>query len=261
MPRTLNSEDYGQQFFDEIGEPARSSAGIVVPMVLNDLSPRSVVDFGCGEGHWLSSFAERGVQEILGYDGPHVDQSRLRIEPAAFHVADLERAKPTDRPFDLAVSLEVAEHLSRAGGEHLLDALCGSSQLVLFSAAVPGQGGTHHINEQWLEYWIDGFKRRGFRFLDAYRPRIAYDHRIAWWYRQNIVLFIASERYDAILDRLPFQPPREEGQEWVHVETIRAIIRPRGLLRAIPRSLVGSVRGRLQRFTSTYFSAREGRKR
>jgi hypothetical protein len=48
--------------------------------------------------------------------------------------------------YGLAICLEVAEHLSCKTEAHLVHALTQSAPLVLFSAAVPALGGSHHIS-------------------------------------------------------------------------------------------------------------------
>ena len=244
----ISTKAYDPRFFASIAPSSLDSASIIVPLVLRDLAPASVVDFGCGEGAWLSTFVANGLEDVEGIDGDHVDRTMLRIEARRFTAMDLEHALPTRRRFDLAMSLEVAEHLTADGGRRLVDALCKSSEVVLFSAAVPGQGGTHHINEQWLEYWIEQFEINGHRLFDVYRPRIAFDRRIAWWYRQNLVLFASNSAASKLPAAWTARGP-DSGQEWVHIETVRALLRPRGLLRILPRSLAASIRGRLHRYT------------
>ena len=64
---------------------------------------------------------------------------------------------------------------------------------VLFSAALPGQGGTHHINEQWHGYWHRLFSQRGFDCFDVLRPRLCSNRDVAWWFRQNIFMYAARE--------------------------------------------------------------------
>jgi hypothetical protein len=198
------------------------------------------------------------VRDVLGLDGAHVSRERLRIPAEHFAVMDLERVTPTTRQFDLALCLEVAEHLSAAGGKRLVNALCQSSPVVIFSAAAPGQGGTHHVNEQWLEYWISTFAISGFIPFDIYRPRIAYDFRIAWWYRQNIMLFVAPGLEEHFRARFR-DTPRFVGQEWVHVETVRHLLTVRGILRALPQSVWRSLSTKVRRLQRPPASSNRGR--
>src|SRR5216683_5640462 len=107
---------YSPEFFHAVTEQAVRSAAVVVPLVMDLVRPKSVVDVGCGTGAWLAAFHAAGVQEILGIDGDYLDQASLRIPPEAFTKADLEAAVALGRSFDLCVSLEVAEHLPASAG-------------------------------------------------------------------------------------------------------------------------------------------------
>ena len=124
---------------------------------------KSVVDVGCGDGSWLFVLQEDyGKDDILGIDGPWIHEDQLNIPKECFLRAPLDESLPIDRKFDMAISLEVAEHLPEARAEGFVEDLTRLAPLVLFSAAVPGQGGTNHVNEQWQDYWIALFGARGF---------------------------------------------------------------------------------------------------
>jgi hypothetical protein len=98
--------------------------------------------------------------------------------------------------YDLAVCLEVAEHLPESSAADLVRALTAFAPVVLFSAAVPGQGGVGHINEQWPAYWKGLFEQHGFYRRDPIRPRIWTNERVHWWYRQNIFLFASRQKVE-----------------------------------------------------------------
>lgn len=152
--------------------------------------PASILDVGCGIGTWGLAAAERGVGDYVGMDGNWVDRNSLVIPQSNFHFADFERPLTLlGRRFDLAISLEVAEHLTAAAGERLVSYLTEHADLVLFSAAIPGQGGVGHINEQWPSYWAKKFSTHRFMPFDLLRPAICGDQLIKSWYRQNSVLY------------------------------------------------------------------------
>ena len=180
---------YDERFFAHIREDSYRSATVLVPLVMELLRPTSVIDVGCGHGFWLRAFAERGVALIRGIDGEYVERSKLLIEPHCFTAADLSQPFRREGHYDLAVCLEVAEHLPTAQSRSLVGALTESAPAVLFSAAFPGQGGTGHVNEQWPSYWRDLFAEAGFRMFDCLRPHIQGDERVDWWYRHNIFIF------------------------------------------------------------------------
>src|SRR5690606_16087480 len=124
---------------------------IIAPYVFKEVRPKSVVDVGCGLGTFLRAFKDLGVKDVYGLDGPWVRRDLLYkyIEEGEFEEADLEKPIEVTRRFDLAISLEVAEHLSEARADGFVADLGKLSDNILFSAAIPGQGGDHHINEQW----------------------------------------------------------------------------------------------------------------
>jgi SAM-dependent methyltransferase len=180
---------YDRSFFDGIGDGSARSASVVVPMLLEATSATSLVDFGCGDGSWLAEWRQRGVCDVLGIDGPHVDPTRLKIPAENLLALDLRAPQPAPRRFDLATCLEVAEHLPASSADDLVDALVASADAVAFGAAVPGQEGTGHINLQWQSYWAGLFARRGFAPVDVIRKRCWDDASVEWWYSQNTLLY------------------------------------------------------------------------
>ncbi len=205
---------YDQSFFKNMDRGADHAAGVVVPLVLEMVRPTSVLDVGCGTGGWLKHFSERGVADVFGVDGPWVSASQLLIPEPCFRRVDLEKPFSLGRTFDLVVCLEVAEHLPPACAESFIDSLAGHGDVVLFSAAAPYQGGTHHVNEQWLSYWVEKWAQRQYVGVDPLRRRL-WDHlgqHETWIYAQNMVFFVkraALDRYAALLREFEFQggPP------------------------------------------------------
>lgn len=185
---------YDHQFYADLEETALPSARHIVPMLRGWLTIDSVVDAGCGDGSWLSVFKEAGASRVLGLDGPWVDEAQLKIPADCFRRRRIDEALAVeDGPFDLAMTLEVAEHLPPARAPGFVAELCALAPVVLFSAAIPDQGGEHHVNEQWPRYWADLFADRGFRAIDAIRPAVWEAPDVCWWYKQNCLLF-ASDR-------------------------------------------------------------------
>jgi SAM-dependent methyltransferase len=180
---------YTDEFFDGHLEGSRRSARLVVPMIMELVRPKRVVDVGCGRGTWLAAFREHGVEEILGIDGEYVDRQRLEIAPHEFLACDLSSPIAVDGRFDLSVSLEVAEHLPERSADAFVELLTRLAPVVLFSAAVPCQGGTNHVNEQWPDYWASRFEYRGYQTCDYIRDRIWDNPDVECWYAQNILLF------------------------------------------------------------------------
>jgi len=202
-------------------EPSLRSARIVVPILMNVISPNSVVDVGCAWGSWLKAFQENGVPVVRGFDGGWVDVDKLVIDQKNFRRVDLAEPFEIDGRFDLAVCLEVAEHLPDWAGRRLIQALTQAAPLVLFSAAIPGQGGHGHVNEQWPDYWASLFSTYGFRRLDPIRRHVWQNSQIAWWYRQNIFLFASD---DAIVKSAALQAAAQDTSasevEWVNKDIV-----------------------------------------
>ena len=186
------SDTYDRKFYDIVSGTALPSARRVVPHIVQWLHPTRVIDIGCGEGAWLIEFLRLGCH-VVGVDGKFVEKGRLLIPLPTFVQRDLELPLTdvvSDFAFDLALSLEVAEHLSAHRAEGFVDDLVSFSDRVLFSAAIPGQGGYGHINEQPHQYWIRMFEDRGYAVTTVLQRRFANDPEVASWYRSNMLLFV-----------------------------------------------------------------------
>lgn len=171
---------------------AEGGAGAVVGLLQDWLAPATVLDVGCGLGVWLEQWRERGARAV-GVDGDYIDRSSLRFPSDDFHPADLTKPLDLGRRFDLVMSLEVAEHIDERFADTFVASLARHGDVILFSAAIPLQGGVSHVNCQWQAYWATKFAAEGFTALDVIRPRIWHDENIAWWYRQNTILYARHE--------------------------------------------------------------------
>ncbi len=191
---------YNDDFFGRVTDGALESARVVAPIVIDLVRAHSVVDFGCGLGAWTRAFRDAGLETVLGLDGAYVDRSKLLISTDEFREANLEKPVELGRRFDLAMCLEVAEHLPTRASRTLVRTLAEAAPVVLFAAAVPGQGGTHHVNEQWPEFWDRAFAGPGFLRFDWIRHRIWQDRRVKWWYRQNLYLYMARSTADELVN-------------------------------------------------------------
>ncbi len=219
------NEHYPESFYATRNARSKASADTILALALEYLPPiESVVDYGCGVGTWLASAKALGVARVHGYEGRWLDPELLEIERDEFSFADFaERIAPEDgTAADLAISLEVAEHLPSACADEFVALLARSADFVLFSAAIPGQGGKGHVNGQWPEYWISRFEARGFVAFDALRPRIWADTRIRPWYRQNVLLFVRRERIAET--SLDVHDPKLAPRALVHPSIYEAVL-------------------------------------
>jgi SAM-dependent methyltransferase len=180
---------YDDAFYTRQREGSKRSARIILPIIFDLIKPQSIVDIGCGVGTWLSVASELGVGNLVGFEGNWVKDVRKEEGNFSVNFSDLERKIATADRFDLAICLEVAEHLSEARADSLVADLCSLSDVVLFGAAVPGQGGTGHVNEQWQSYWANNFQKNGLLAYDVIRPEVWTNDQVRPWYRQNILLY------------------------------------------------------------------------
>jgi hypothetical protein len=67
------------------------------------------------------------------------------------------------------------------------------SQVIIFTAAPPGQGGTNHVNEQPPSYWISKFQERGFKYAEElsqrWRESWEAEDNVESWYQKNLMIF------------------------------------------------------------------------
>ena len=118
----------------------------------------------------------------------------LVIPRECFFEVDLDKPIEIKRRFDLAISIEVAEHLSKNIAVEFIKTLTCASDIVLFSAAIPFQGGTNHINEQWPEYWNNIFKTYNYVAVDCMRKKFWANNEVLDFHKQNILLYVNKER-------------------------------------------------------------------
>jgi SAM-dependent methyltransferase len=181
---------YAPSFYQGVAARAAESAPAVLECVLQYIRPKTVVDVGCGTGEWLHAISSLTEVEVLGIDSLDVPTEALVISPRSFQHADLGRPIALDKKFDLAISLEVAEHLPAHRAHSFIRDLTRMAPAVLFGAAIPGQGGVSHINEQWQSYWAQLFADRGFEVWDVIRSALWTNDNVAFWYRQNTFLYV-----------------------------------------------------------------------
>lgn len=182
---------YNDNFYNNMCSGAIKSANVLDPILIDMFNPSSVIDVGCGRGYWLKPFYDHGIK-ITGCDGEY-NVGKLVIPDDCFKPIDLFVSDPSYGKYDLVVSLEVAEHLPEARASQFINALCSLSDIVVFSAAIPGQQGTNHINEQWPEYWAEKFASRGFYPVDIIRDVIWDNTDVEICYRQNTIIYTTKD--------------------------------------------------------------------
>ena len=199
------------QFFErrsKEGEIADAILSTVFPVLL----PRTVVDLGTAVGTWLNAAKRAGAERVMGVDGPWVPAEQRLISSDEFVEVDLEGSLPNLGTFDLAICTEVLEHVSAPASERAVEWLCQSAPAVLFSAAVPAQGGEAHINERWQSHWAELFEAKGFGVYDVVRPKIWGQPGIPFWYQQNLFLMVRRE----LGAQLGLAPSRPSAVDAIH---------------------------------------------
>lgn len=188
---------------DANADARTTSARIILGPLFQNFSPSAVLDVGCGHGAWLRVCKELGADEIQGVDGPWIDGDSLVIPKSQFMAQELDRPLDLGFRYDLVISLEVAEHLPESAADTFVDSLTHHGDVVLFSAAVPFQGGRGHVNEQWQNYWALKFRERGYSAIDSIRPAIWGNDDVFWWLRQNTILFLNDAALEQHVDMEP----------------------------------------------------------
>jgi SAM-dependent methyltransferase len=195
----------------------KSAAREILPFLITLFHSKSIIDVGCGTGSWLSVAKELGVKTIKGVDGILVDDNLLEISKEEFAEFNLALPLPSLEKYDMAICLEVAEHLPDESADSIIKSLTNASDVILFSAAIPGQGGQYHVNEQWPDYWQNKFKSNGYLTFDFLREIFWENKNIEWWYRQNMLLFVKKEKTSLVE-----YSPTEVANKIVHPENFEA---------------------------------------
>ena len=184
---------YNKKFFNSL-LMARKSAEAIITELSHYIKPKTVVDVGGGVGVFLSEYKRKGAREVLNIDGDWVPENLLQIDKNSFLRHDLTKPLSIKKRYDLAICLEVGEHLDKRYSYTLVKTITSLSDVVLFSAAIPGQGGTHHVNEQWPQYWAVKFEKFGFVPIDILRYKLWDNDKIEVFYRQNIFVYVKKDK-------------------------------------------------------------------
>lgn len=179
---------------------------VIVPILYELFAPGSVADLGCGIGNFLHKFKECGAKKVLGIDGEWSNNKLQKLKGDDLLLKNLMEDLELNERFDLAISFEFAEHLYEKYAEKIIGDLTGMSDVVVFSAAIPGQGGQNHLNEQWPAFWVKLFNDKGYDCYDVIRPLIWNIPEVKFWYKQNMFVAVNSRNTTAterLLNRFP----------------------------------------------------------
>lgn len=180
---------------------SEKSALEIVPILYEIFCPKSVVDVGGGVGTWLEPFQKYENVRVCCVEGGYV-RKNYRLNEDTLIEKDLEQRICLDQQFEMAISLEVAEHLSEKRADSFIDDLVELSGIIVFSAAVVFQPGDHHVNCKKSSYCKKLFEERHYKRIDCIRPLIASNVNIAWWYKNNIFIYVKEEMYEQICAKI-----------------------------------------------------------
>jgi len=190
------SKIYNEEFFESVTKGEFLCSFDMAKIILEILKPKSIIDIGCGNGIHLNAFKECGITDYVGYDGSEVALKKSLLPKGEIILHDLRKPLSLNRKYDLCCCIEVAEHIEERYAKTLINTLVGLSDLILFTAAVPKQGGTNHVNEQPHEYWKNLFKQKGYFYCDYTSEKL---RRLFWvvnindWIYNNLMVFRKGE--------------------------------------------------------------------
>lgn len=181
---------YDKAFYAEQVDGSLRSARTYLGHLFALWRPESAIDVGCGRGAWLAACGERGVKRLIGLDGDWVS-SEMMLDPSIdFRRTNLREEIPADERYDLAISLEVAEHLPPESSDGFIRTLVAHADAIVFGAAYLGQPGRDHINTRPHSFWANKFLAQGYLLFDFFRPQFWSDNEVEPWYRQNTFLYV-----------------------------------------------------------------------
>jgi SAM-dependent methyltransferase len=189
-------------------------AELIAQPIMQLVKPQSLLDVGCGLGNFVKAFQNSGVKDVYGIDGVWIKPDQLLISADYFKAVNLEASFDLGRWFDCVICLEVAEHIHHASSLRFVESISRHSDTVVFSAALPGQGGQHHINEQPFGFWLALFQQAGYSVFDVFRPALWQNAEIPWWYRQN--MFLLSRKPSIITAHEAFEIHAEGIRDYFH---------------------------------------------
>ena len=121
LGKAISMENYNLEFYVDMEVTSVSSAIEIVPMLVNQYNPTSVVDIGCGTGAFAYEFFKLGIDDVIGYEGTWMRDKDTLLQKDKYVYSDLTKKIDVTRNFDLCLCLEVAEHLDFFAAQTLLD--------------------------------------------------------------------------------------------------------------------------------------------
>ena len=190
---------YTQAYQEALQNPSIEASKIILPVLHRRYNFKSLIDFGCGLGQWSAGL--KGIDS--SYLGVDLRYDRLLIKESQFIEHDLNLPIDLKKRFDIALCVEVAEHLKPESANIIVDTLVRHSNIIVFSASIPFGGNPTHINEQYWEYWIEKFEQKGYIVNDWLRDYIWDNPLSASCYKTDMLIFEKCGQNELVQD---FQP-------------------------------------------------------
>ncbi|AUX10564.1 hypothetical protein AArcSl_2953 [Halalkaliarchaeum desulfuricum] len=189
-PNKIYNNDYYRK---RKKDPWRSDAREVSRVLYDEFEPESVIDFGCAIGGHLEWFHEHGI-EVCGIEGNTTAFEYSLIPNEYLEEHDLREPYEITKQRDLALCIEVAEHIPERYANQLVASLTDSAESVFFTAAPPGQQGTHHINLKKDSYWEKKFEEKGYIRDNMIETRLKQNLNLekSTWIKDNMFVFVSG---------------------------------------------------------------------
>lgn len=192
-----NLKIYNKSFFEENRQAGITMAEWFMPILRETFNFKSLIDVGCGAGHYLKYCLDHGMADVYGIEGAEDAFSLLLVDKKYVLKHDLRKPLTLSRKWDVCLSIEVAEHVDRLYSDNYVKILTDASDTIILTAAHPKQGGTAHVNEQPREWWINKFKKFGYEYDKQTTDKIKADfrkaaqqgHYVADCFHVNILIF------------------------------------------------------------------------
>ena len=218
---------YDEKYYKKHETGSYISALQILKYITSFIDIKSVIDFGCGMGTWCKAIEDLGISNILGIDQHIYDSKYMLIPEKNYMRYDLRKELLFSHKVDIAISVEVAEHIEEEYSERFIHNLCMCSDLILFSAALPFQGGTGHVNEKSCTFWANIFNKFKYKPIDCIRPHFWNNKQIEVWYRNNCILYAEKKLYQKLLNSITIE---QYPLDIVNPAMLERILKKRGLI-------------------------------
>jgi hypothetical protein len=142
---------------------------------------KTIIDIGCGDGSYVREFRKNGF-DCIGLDGNPLTSKIPYCQVMDFSINLISFFN------DLAICLEVGEHIPQEYEQFFIDNICRVSDNIILSWAIEGQGGLGHVNCRNNDYIIAEMKKRNFDY-DAIATNFLRKNSTLPWFKNTLMAF------------------------------------------------------------------------